>query len=125
MASGRAASLEAHDRLAREPFLAVAEVAGAAASSRILAAAALTAEDLEEAVGAHVEETEEVAFDRGAKAPSRYRRRTRRPGLSPVGWRRSARRPGPGRRRCRNGASGSCSCGARRVANGPISRTPP
>jgi ATP-dependent helicase HrpB len=68
MASGRAASLEAHDRLAREPFLAVAEVAGAAASSRILAAAALTAEDLEEAVGAHVEETEEVAFDRGAKA---------------------------------------------------------
>jgi ATP-dependent helicase HrpB len=68
MASGRAASLEAHDRLAREPFLAVAEVTGSAAASRILAAAALSAEDLEEAVGAHIEEREEVVFDRGAKA---------------------------------------------------------
>jgi len=68
MANGRAAAVEAADRLAREPFLAVAEVTGRAAASRILAAAPLSAEELEEAVAGRVEEREELAFDRAAKA---------------------------------------------------------
>jgi ATP-dependent RNA helicase HrpB len=68
MANGRGASLEAHERLAREPYLAVAEVAGGAASARIVAAAAITAEGLAHAVAPHIEEREEVAFDRQARA---------------------------------------------------------
>ena len=36
MANGRAASLEAHDPLAGEPYLAIGEIAGRAASARIL-----------------------------------------------------------------------------------------
>jgi ATP-dependent helicase HrpB len=68
MANGRGAALEPHERLAREPYLAVAEVAGGAASARIVAAAAITAEGLAQAVGARIEEREEVAFDRQARA---------------------------------------------------------
>ncbi|HEU4519325.1 MAG TPA: ATP-dependent helicase HrpB [Microvirga sp.] len=68
MANGRAAAVEASDRLAREPFLAVAEVTGRAAASRILAAAPLSAEDVEEAVAGRVEEREELVFDRAARA---------------------------------------------------------
>jgi len=68
MANGRGATLDPHERLAREPFLAVAEIAGAAASARILAAAALTPAELEEVAGAHIVESEEVAFDRPARA---------------------------------------------------------
>ena len=47
MANGRAATLQAHDRLAGEPFLAIGEIAGHAASARILMAAALTLDDIE------------------------------------------------------------------------------
>ena len=36
MANGRAAALEAHDPLAGEPYLAIGEIAGRAASARIL-----------------------------------------------------------------------------------------
>ncbi|HEY8381405.1 MAG TPA: ATP-dependent helicase HrpB [Microvirga sp.] len=68
MASGRGAAVEAHDRLAREPFLAVAEVTGVAASARILAAAALTAEEMDAAVGPHIVQGDEVAFDPKARA---------------------------------------------------------
>ncbi|HEX2136923.1 MAG TPA: ATP-dependent helicase HrpB, partial [Microvirga sp.] len=68
MANGRGAALEPHERLAREPYLAVAEIAGGAASARILAAAAIAPEALEEAVGSHIEQREEVVFDRGARA---------------------------------------------------------
>ena len=52
MANGRAATLEAHDRLAGEPFLAIGEIAGHAASARILTAAALTLDDIETVAGA-------------------------------------------------------------------------
>ncbi|MDJ1157579.1 ATP-dependent helicase HrpB [Chelatococcus sp. SYSU_G07232] len=68
MANGRGAALEASDRLAREPFLAVAEIAGAAAAARILIAAPLTSAEVEAVAGAHVEEVQEVTFDRAARA---------------------------------------------------------
>ncbi|MFL5057312.1 MAG: ATP-dependent helicase HrpB [Microvirga sp.] len=68
MANGRGAVLEAHERLARESFLAIAEIAGAAASARILAAAALSAAEVEEVVGPQIVEAEEVSFDRAARA---------------------------------------------------------
>ena len=45
MANGRGAAVEAHERLAREPYLAIAEIAGGAASARILAAAAIAPDE--------------------------------------------------------------------------------
>jgi ATP-dependent helicase HrpB len=68
MANGRGANLEAHERLAREPFLSVAEIAGGAAAARILAAAPLTLGELEAVAGPALAPREEVAFDRAARA---------------------------------------------------------
>jgi ATP-dependent helicase HrpB len=68
MASGRGAALEPHERLAREPYLAVAEVTGGAAAARILAAAPIAPEALEAVAGDALEERQEVTFDRQARA---------------------------------------------------------
>ena len=76
MANGRAAALEAHDPLAGEPYLAIGEIAGRAASARILTAAALTLDDIERIAGASIETADELSFDRGS-ASLRARRRRR------------------------------------------------
>ena len=76
MANGRAAALEPHDPLAGEPFLAIGEIAGRAASARILLAAALTLDDIERIAGGSIETTDELTFDR-ASASLRARRRRR------------------------------------------------
>ncbi len=76
MANGRAAALEAHDALAGEPFLAVGEIAGRAASARILLAAPLTLDDIDAIAGASIETADELTFDR-ASASLRARRRRR------------------------------------------------
>jgi ATP-dependent helicase HrpB len=76
MANGRAAALEAHDALAAEPFLAIGEIAGRAASARILIAAPLSLDDIEAVAGASIETADELTFDRAA-ASSRGRRRRR------------------------------------------------
>jgi ATP-dependent helicase HrpB len=76
MANGRAAALEAHDPLAGESFLAIGEIAGRAASARILTAAPLTLDDIEGIAGASVETQDELSFDR-ASASLRARRRRR------------------------------------------------
>ena len=68
MANGRGAVLEAHERLARESFLAIAEIAGSAASARILAAAALSAAEVEEVAGPRIAEAVEVSFDGAARS---------------------------------------------------------
>jgi ATP-dependent helicase HrpB len=76
MANGRAAALEAHDALAAEPFLAIGEIAGRAASARILIAAPLSLDDIEAVAGASIETADELMFDR-ASASLRARRRRR------------------------------------------------
>jgi ATP-dependent helicase HrpB len=76
MANGRGAAMEAHDALAGEPFLAVGEVAGRAASARILLAAPLSLADIEAVAGASIETVDELTFDR-ASASLRARRRRR------------------------------------------------
>ena len=76
MANGRAAALEAHDALAGEPFLAIGEIAGRAASARILLAAPLSLDDIEAVAGASIETADELSFDR-ASASLRARRRRR------------------------------------------------
>ena len=68
MANGRAASVEAHDSLAREPYLAIAEVTGQAASARILLATPLSLVDLETEFAEAISETNELTFDKAAEA---------------------------------------------------------
>ncbi|MCZ8103360.1 MAG: hypothetical protein O9972_36385, partial [Burkholderiales bacterium] len=68
MVNGRAAAVEPHDALAREPFLAVAEIAGSAGAARILLAAPLSAEEIEADFGDRIAERDEVSFDRAAAA---------------------------------------------------------
>jgi ATP-dependent helicase HrpB len=68
MASGRGAALEPHDRLAKEPYLAIAEISGGAAAARILAAAPITTEEIDASLGVDIEQREEIVFDRQAKA---------------------------------------------------------
>ena len=76
MANGRAAAVEAHDALAGEPLLAIGEIAGRAASARILLAAPLSLAEIEAVAGASIETADELAFDR-ASASLRARRRRR------------------------------------------------
>ncbi len=76
MANGRAAALDAHDPLAGDPYLAVGEIAGRAASARILTAAALTLGDIERIAGSSIETQDELSFDR-TSASLRARRRRR------------------------------------------------
>ena len=62
--------------LSREPFLAVAELAGAAASGRIVLAAPITLAEIESRFARHIEEEETVAFD-STSASLRARRQRR------------------------------------------------
>lgn len=68
LANGRGAALEPHLALAREPFLAVAEIAGTAGAARVLAAAALSPEEIEDLFSERIAAREEIAFDAKAKA---------------------------------------------------------
>ncbi|MEZ0169525.1 ATP-dependent helicase HrpB [Microvirga sp. TS319] len=68
MANGRGASLEPHERLAKESTLAIAEISGGAASARILAAAPIAMEEIEAAFADWIEQSDEIAFDRQARA---------------------------------------------------------
>ncbi len=63
MANGRAATLPIEDPLSRAPFLAVAEITGRAAQARILAACALTAEEVEAIAADRIETRDETNFD--------------------------------------------------------------
>ncbi|HZZ61892.1 MAG TPA: ATP-dependent helicase HrpB [Roseiarcus sp.] len=76
MANGRAASLEPHEALSGEPFLAIGEVAGRAAAARILLAAPLSLNDIETVAGGSIETADDLSFDR-ASAALRARRRRR------------------------------------------------
>jgi ATP-dependent helicase HrpB len=68
MANGRGASLEPHQRLAKEPYLAIAEIAGGAAAARVLAAAPISLEEIEAYLGTRIEQRDDIAFDRQARA---------------------------------------------------------
>lgn len=68
LANGRGAILEAHQSLAREQFIVVAEMSGTAANTRILAAAAITLEDIELLHPEAATEQTETLFDRQTRA---------------------------------------------------------
>ena len=83
LANGRAASLPAHEPLAREAFLAVAEVTGRAGAARIMLAAPLREDDIEAVVGAEIVVADSVQFD--PESASLRARRTRRLGAIVLG----------------------------------------
>lgn len=64
MANGRAATVEPHDSLARESYLAIAEIAGRAAQARILLAAPLTLEEIESEFSDDIITREDILFDK-------------------------------------------------------------
>lgn len=78
LANGRGGQIDAASSLAREPFLAVAELTGAAASSRIVLAAAITLDEIETRFADKLEDRDTVTFDAGSA--SLRARRSRRLG---------------------------------------------
>jgi ATP-dependent helicase HrpB len=73
LANGRGARLDAVSPLAREPYLAVAEVAGTAAQGRVVLAAALSLAEIEAGQAPRIEARDEMVFD-AASASLRARR---------------------------------------------------
>ncbi|HXF88594.1 MAG TPA: ATP-dependent helicase HrpB [Xanthobacteraceae bacterium] len=63
LANGRGGSLDPACPLAREPFLAVAELAGSAAQARILLAAPISLAEIERRFAARIDSRDEISFD--------------------------------------------------------------
>jgi ATP-dependent helicase HrpB len=78
MANGRAAAIPLEEPLSRENFLAVAEIMGRAAQARIVAAAQISLEEIEQLFVMQIESRDETIFD--AASASLRRRSARRLG---------------------------------------------
>jgi ATP-dependent helicase HrpB len=76
LANGRGAAVDQASALARAPYIAVAELTGSAANGRILLAAPIAQADIEARFADHIENTDEISFDRGAMALRARRKRT-------------------------------------------------
>ncbi len=76
LANGRGATIDPASPLAREQFLAVAELAGTAAQGRILSAAPIALAEIEQRFSDRIEAREDIAFD-VASASLRGRRSRR------------------------------------------------
>jgi ATP-dependent helicase HrpB len=76
LANGRGANLDLASGLSRAPFLAVAEISGTAAQSRIMAAALIAPDEIERLFPERIEAREQVSFDE-ASAGLRARRQRR------------------------------------------------
>jgi ATP-dependent helicase HrpB len=76
LANGRGGMVDPASALAREPFLAVAELTGAAAASRIILAAPIALAEIEARFAGKIEEREAVTFDAAsASLRARHSRR--------------------------------------------------
>jgi ATP-dependent helicase HrpB len=75
LANGRGASVDQVSALARTPFLAVGEVTGAAANSRILLAAPLSLAEIEQRFAGEIEAEDEIVFDAASMALRGRRKR--------------------------------------------------
>jgi len=85
LANGRGANVDPATSLSREPFLAVAELAGTAAQSRILLAAPIALAEIEQRFAESIESRTDVTFD--AAAASLRGRRSSRLGALTLGER--------------------------------------
>ena len=63
LANGRGGNIDQASPLAREPFIAVAELTGSAANARIVLAAPISLEEIEARFADHIESRDEVTFD--------------------------------------------------------------
>jgi ATP-dependent helicase HrpB len=63
LVNGRGANVDAASPLAREPFLAIAELTGTAAQGRILSAAPITLAEIEARFAGQIESRDDIAFD--------------------------------------------------------------
>jgi ATP-dependent helicase HrpB len=81
LANGRGATIDAASPLAREPFLAVAELAGTAALGRILLAAPITLAEIEQRFADRIATRDDVTFD-AASASLRGRKSRRLDAIS-------------------------------------------
>jgi ATP-dependent RNA helicase HrpB len=81
LANGRGAAINPASPLAREPFLAVAELTGSAAQGRILLAAPITPAEIEARFADRIDARDEVVFD-AASASLRGRRSRRLGGIT-------------------------------------------
>ncbi|WP_298242881.1 ATP-dependent helicase HrpB [uncultured Bradyrhizobium sp.] len=75
LANGRGAAVEQTSSLARAPYIAIGEMTGTAASGRILLAAAISQDAIEQHFAEHIESADEITFDRGAMALRARRKR--------------------------------------------------
>ncbi|WFU73185.1 ATP-dependent helicase HrpB [Bradyrhizobium sp. CB2312] len=75
LANGRGAAVEQTSSLARAPYIAIGEMTGTAASGRILLAAQITQDEIEQHFAEHIETVDEISFDRGAMALRARRKR--------------------------------------------------
>ena len=76
LANGRGATLQQSSALTRARYLAVGEIAGTAASGKILLAAPITQAEIEHYFAGRIEETDEISFDRNAMALRSRRRKS-------------------------------------------------
>ncbi|HEX9471230.1 MAG TPA: ATP-dependent helicase C-terminal domain-containing protein, partial [Bradyrhizobium sp.] len=76
LANGRGAAVEQTSALARAPYIAVAELTGTAAQGRILLAAPITQDEIEQHFADQIEIADEISFDRGAMALRARRKKT-------------------------------------------------
>lgn len=93
LASGRGANVDQASALAREPFLAVAELVGTAAQSRILLASPISLGEIEQRFADRIERREDIVFDAGSA--SLRGRRSERLGAITLGERPFQVVPGP------------------------------
>jgi ATP-dependent helicase HrpB len=110
LANGRAASLDPTDPLAREPYLAVAEIAGRAERAQILLAAPIALADIERDFAADIAVETSVQLDKASGAVRGRRvRRYRRLRLSEARLKALRRRTSkqPWRAPC---AAKACAC---------------
>ncbi|PDT88428.1 ATP-dependent helicase HrpB [Bradyrhizobium sp. Y36] len=75
LANGRGAAVEQTSSLARAPYIAIGEMTGTAASGRVLLAAQISQEEIEQHFAEHIESADEITFDRGAMALRARRKR--------------------------------------------------
>ncbi|MEI9926066.1 MAG: ATP-dependent helicase HrpB [Bradyrhizobium sp.] len=75
LANGRGAAVDPASALAREPYVAIAELTGTAAQGRILLAVRITLEEIELRFADQIEIADEVTFDRNAMALRARRKR--------------------------------------------------
>ena len=76
LANGRGANVDPATALSREPFLAVAELAGTAAQGRVLLAAPISLKEIEQRFAKKIERRDDISFD-AASAGLRGRRSER------------------------------------------------